>query len=142
MAKNTEVVKKNKIIEILKKEYPVEKLLLGVLGAIVLILGVYLIEGTVLTIKYTDLWIFDSSTKILIFSIFVVFIGAVAFIMAVYPFFVTSFAEMKKVSWPTKSIILNHSARVFGFILVIAFFFVVIDFGLNPLFKWIVQLGN
>lgn len=142
MAKKTEVVKKNKIIEILQKEYPVEKLLLGVLGAIVLILGIYLIQGTVLQIRYTDLWIFNSDTKVLIFSIFVVIIGAIAFLMAVYPFFVPSFAEMKKVSWPTKSIILNHSARVFGFILVIAFFFVIIDFGLSPLFKWVNELGK
>ena len=141
MAKKVQEVKKNKIIEILQKEYPIEKLLLGVLGAIVLILGIYLIEGQVLEIRYTDLWIFNSSTKILIFSIFVVLIGAVAFILAVYPFFVPSIAEMKKVSWPTRSVIANHSMRVFGFILLIAFFFVLIDFGLRPLFNWINQLG-
>ena len=141
MAKKVEEVKKNKIIEIMQKEYPVEKLLLGVLGAVVLILGIYLIEGRVLEIRYTDLWIFNSATKILIFSIFVVLIGAVAFILAVYPFFVPSIAEMKKVSWPTRSVIANHSMRVFGFILLIAFFFVLIDFGLRPLFNWINQLG-
>ena len=142
MAKKVVEVKKNKIIEILQKEYPVEKLLLGVLGAIVLILGIYLIEGQVLEIRYTDLWIFNSDTKILIFSIFVILIGASAFVMAVYPFFVPSYAEMKKVSWPTKNVIMNHSLRVFGFIFLIAFFFVLIDFGLNPLFEWINELGN
>ncbi len=142
MAKKAEEVKKNKIIEILRKEYPIEKLLLGVLGAIVLILGIYLIEGKVLEIRYTDLWIFNSSTKILIFSIFVVLIGAVAFVLAVYPFFVPSFAEMKKVSWPTKNIIVNHSLRVFGFILLIAFFFVLVDWPLSEIFGWINKLGN
>jgi len=141
MAKKVEEVKHNKVIEILRKEYPIEKLLLGVLGTIVLILGVYLVEGTVLEIRYTDLWIFNTSTKILVFSIFVIVIGALAFILAVYPFYVPSLAEMKKVSWPTKSIIINHSARVFGFILIIAFFFVLIDFGLRPLFEWINELG-
>jgi preprotein translocase subunit SecE len=141
MAKKVEEIKKNKVLEILQKEYPIEKLLLGVLGAVVLILGVYLIEGQVLEIRYTDLWIFNSSTKILIFSIFVVLIGAVAFVMAVYPFFVPSVAEMKKVSWPTKNVIVNHSLRVFGFILFVAFFFVLIDFGLRPLFNWINELG-
>ena len=142
MAKKVEEVKKNKVIEILQKEYPVEKLLLGGLGMIVLILGVYLIEGQILQIRYTDLWIFNTDTRILLFAIFVVMIGATAFILAVYPFFVPSFAEMKKVSWPTKNIIVNHSARVFGFIFLIAFFFVLIDFGLNPLFEWINELGN
>ena len=142
MAKKVVEVKKNKIIEIIQKEYPVEKLLLGVLGAIVLILGVYLIEGSVLEIRYTDLWIFNSSTKILIFSIFVIIIGATAFLLSVWPFFVPSFSEMKKVSWPTKNVIVNHSLRVFGFIFLVAFFFVLIDFGLRPLFGWINQLGN
>ncbi len=142
MAKKVEEVKKNKIIEVLQKEYPVEKLLLGVLGAIVIILGVYLIEGEVLEIRYTDLWIFNSDLKILLFSIFVIVIGATAFLLAIWPFFVPSFAEMKKVSWPTKNIIVNHSMRVFGFIFFIAFFFVLIDFGLSPLFEWINELGN
>ena len=142
MAKKVEEVKKNKIIEVLKKEYPVEKLLLGVLGMIVLILGVYLIEGTVLEIRYTDLWIFNSDFKILLFSIFVILIGATAFLLSVWPFFVPSFSEMKKVSWPTKNVIVNHSLRVFGFIFLVAFFFVIIDFGLRPLFGWINDLGN
>ncbi len=142
MAKKVEEVKKNKIIEILQKEYPVEKLLLGVLGTIVLILGIYLIEGSVLEIRYTDFWIFNSDLKILIFAIFVVLIGATAFLLAVYPFFVPSFAEMKKVSWPTKNVIVNHSLRVFGFIFLIAFFFVLIDYGLSPLFGWINELGK
>ncbi len=142
MAKKVEEVKKNKIIEILQKEYPVEKLLLGVLGTIVLILGIYLIEGSVLEIRYTDFWIFNSDLKILIFSIFVILIGAAAFLLSVWPFFVPSFAEMKKVSWPTRNVIVNHSLRVFGFIFLVAFFFVIADFGLRPLFSWINQLGN
>lgn len=137
MAKKVEVVKKNKIIEILKKEYPFEKILLGVLGAIVLVLGIYLVEGTVLEIRYTDLWIFNTPLKITIFSIFVILIGTVAFFISVWPFFVPSFSEMKKVSWPNKNTIVNHSLRVFGFILLIAFFFIIIDFGLRPLFLWI-----
>lgn len=142
MAKKVEEVKKNKVLEILKTEYPFEKILLGVLGIIVIILGVYLIEGTVLVIQYTSLWIFNSELKITIFSIFVITIGALAFVLSVWPFFVPSIAEMKKVSWPTKSIIINHSARVFGFIFIVAFFFVIIDFGLRPLFSWINELGN
>lgn len=141
MANKTEDVKTNKVMEILRKEYPFERALLGVLGILVIVLGVYLIEGTVLEIRYTDLWIFNSDTKILIFSILVVLIGAVSFLMAIWPFFVPSFAEMKKVSWPTQKTIANHSARVFGFILIVAFFFVLIDLGLMPLFDWIRALG-
>ncbi len=141
MAKKVEEIKKNKVIEILKKEYPFEKILLGVLGAIVIVLGVYLVEGTILEIKYTSLWIFNSSLKITIFSIFVIVIGAVSFVLAVWPFFVPSISEMKKVVWPNKKMIVNHSARVFGFMIIIGMFFVLIDIGLSPLFQWLNNLG-
>ena len=141
MAKKVEEIKKSKVIEILKKEYPFEKILLGVLGAIVLVLGIYLVEGTVLEIRYTDFWICNSDLKIMIFSIFVIVIGAVSFLLSVWPFFVPSIGEMKKVSWPNRTMISNHSARVFGFIFLIGFFFVAIDFGLRPLFKWLLELG-
>jgi len=141
MAKKVEEVKKNKVIEILKKEYPFEKILLGLLGAIVLILGIYLVEGTVLEIKFTDWWIFNSDLKVTIFSIFVIVIGAASFLLSIWPFFVPSFGEMKKVSWPDRLTISNHSARVFGFIFIVGFFFVAIDFGLRPLFLWLNGLG-
>ncbi|MCK5761836.1 MAG: preprotein translocase subunit SecE [Candidatus Izimaplasma sp.] len=141
MAKKTEEIKKNKVLEILKKEYPFEKILLGVLGAIVVILGIYLVEGTVLEIRYTDWWIFNSPLKVTIFSIFVIVIGVISFLLSIWPFFVPSFGEMKKVSWPNKVVISNHSARVFGFIFVIGMFFVAIDLGLMPLFEWLNGLG-
>ena len=141
MAKKLEEMKKIKVLEILKKEYPFEKILLGFLGAIVLILGVYLVEGTILEIKFTDWWIFNSSLKITIFSIFVILIGTVSFVLSVWPFFVPSIGEMKKVSWPDKKMISNNSARVFGFIFFVALFFMTIDFGLRPLFDWLNSLG-
>ena len=33
-------------------------------------------------------------------------------------------SELKKVTWPNRNTILNHSARVFGFILILSFFFI------------------
>lgn len=140
MAKNVEE-KTNKVMEILRKEYPFERVLLGVLGAIVIVLGVYLIEGQVLEIRYTDLWIFNSDLKITIFSIFVILIGSISFILAVAPFFIPSIAEMRKVSWPTKKIIGNHSARVFGFIIIISLFFILYETAFRPLFLWLNSIG-
>ena len=131
----------SKVLEILQKEYPFERILLGVLGALVIILGVYLIEERVLEIRLTSWWIFNTATKRLIFSISVIVIGAVSFVMAIWPFFVPSFAEMKKVTWPNRKTILNHSARVFGFIFIVAFFFVLIDWPLRYIFDWLTGLG-
>ena len=135
-------VKPNKIIEILKKEYPFERILLGVLGALVIILGVYLVEGEVLQIRLTSWWIFNEAWKRTTFAIIIIAIGVVSFFMAVWPFFVPSFSEMRKVTWPNRSTILNHSARVFGFIIILSLFFVLVDFGLIPLFDWLTGLGQ
>lgn len=134
--------KPNRVLEILRTEYPFERILLGVLGLLVLVLGVYLVEGQVLTIKLTSWWIFNTEVKRTIFAIFIIVVGAIAFLMAIWPFFVPSFAEMRKVSWPKQKVILNHSARVFGFIIFVALFFVLIDLGLQPFFKWVIELGQ
>lgn len=142
MASKQPEQKPNRILEILRTEYPLERVLLGVLGALVLILGVYLIEGSVLTIRLTNWWIFDAEWKRLTFAILLTVIGTVALIMSLWPFFVPSFAEMRKVTWPNRSTIANNSARVFGFIIFISLFFVLIDLGLRPLFEWINTLGQ
>jgi len=143
MARNVEVPEKkpSRVMEILRTEYPFERILLGVLGAAVIILGVYLIEGTVLEIRLTSWFIFSTATRRLIFSILVILVGSISFFMAIWPFFVPSFAEMKKVTWPNRSMIMNHSARVFGFIIVVSLFFVLIDWPLRDIFKWIATLG-
>ena len=135
-------VKPNKIMEILRKEYPFERILLGVLGALVIILGVYLVEGDVLQIRLTSWWIFNTALKRTIFAVIIILIGTVSFFMAIWPFFVPSFSEMRKVTWPSRSTILNHSARVFGFIILLSLFFVLIDLGLRPLFTWLTGLGQ
>jgi len=48
---------------------------------------------------------------------------------------------MRKVSWPNKKMIANHSARVFGFIFVIGFFFIIYETVFNPLFIWLNSIG-
>jgi preprotein translocase SecE subunit len=145
MAKKTEEIKTNRVLEILTKEYPFESFLMAFLGVLVTIIGVYLINGDLLTINQTtdwwNSWIFGTDTGILIFSIFITVVGAVAIIVALWPFFKPSVAEMKKVTWPNGVTIRNHSARVFGFILFVAAFFILYDLGLQPLIEWIKSLG-
>lgn len=141
MAKNIQENKPSKVMEILRKEYPFEKIILGVMGALVLILGIYLLQGTVIEIKMTSWWIFNTSIKRNIFAGFVILIGAVSFLIAVWPFFIPSVGEMKKVTWPNKKTILNHSARVFGFIIALALFFTLIDLPLKKIFAYIAELG-
>jgi len=141
MAREKQELKTNKVLDILRKEYPFERILLGLLGALVVILGIYLLEGTMLRIRLTSWWIFDSELKRDIFAIFVIVIGSLSFIMAIWPSFVPSVAEMKKVTWPNQKTILNHSSRVFGFIIVLALFFTLVDWPLREFFQWLEGLG-
>jgi preprotein translocase subunit SecE len=139
--KQVETSKTSKVIEILRKEYPFEQILLGILGLLVIVLGVYLIEGVRFQITLTSWWIFNTATKRLLFSIFIVVLGTVSFFMAVWPFIVPSIAEMKKVTWPGQKAILNHVARVFGFIIFISLFFVLFDIPLRKFFEWLAQIS-
>ncbi len=130
-----------KVLKVLKTEYPFEGLLLGVLGALVLVLGIYILEGDVLRITMTDFWLFNTPTKITIFSIVVIIIGSVALLVALAPFFMPGLSEMKRVSWPTKNTMTNHTARVFGFVIFLGMMFVLYDFVFRPIFDFLYGLG-
>lgn len=133
--------KVNKVLAVLKKEYPFEGLLLGLLGVLVLVLGVYIFEGDVLAIQYTDLWIFDSSLKITIFSIIVMLVGATALLTSVAPFFIPGLKEMNRVTWPNKPTTYNNLSRVFGFIIVLSVMFILYDLVFRPVFDLLYGLG-
>jgi len=139
--KDTKQDKIGKVLDILKKEYPFEGLLLGLLGVLVLVLGVYIFEGEVLEIRFTDLWIFDSPLKITIFSIIVMLVGAIALLMAVGPFFIPGLKEMNRVTWPNKPTIYNNFARVMGFIVVLGAMFILYDAVFRPIFDFLYGLG-
>ncbi len=133
--------KVGKVIAMLKKEYPFEGLFLGLLGALVLILGIYIFEGELLQIRFTDWFIFATDLRINIFAFAIMAIGAVALVVALMPFFVPGFKELNRVTWPNKSIMQNHTARVFGFMIILAFMFVLYDFVFQPIFDYLYGLG-
>ncbi len=133
--------KVSKVLKILKTEYPFEGLLLGVLGALVMVLGIYIFEGDVLRITMTDFWLFNTPTKINVFSIVVIIIGAAALIVALAPFFIPGLSEMRRVSWPNKQMMVNHTARVFGFVIILGLMFVLYDLIFRPLFDFLYGLG-
>lgn len=133
--------KVSKILEILKKEYPFEGLILGVLGAMVLVLGIYILEGDVLRITMTDFFLFATGLRRTLFSIAVIIFGAAALLVAVVPFFLPGFKELRRVSWPNKETMANHTARVFGFVIFLGLLFVLYDFVFRPLFDFLYGLG-
>ena len=142
MEKKQPEKKVGKVLEILKKEYPFESTLLAVLGALVLVLGVYIFESRILVITLDHWWIFNTPLKIRIFSITIMLIGAAALVYAVLPFLSPSFKEMRKVSWPTRKTMINHSSRVFGFIIFLGLVFLAYDSIFTPLFRWLGSLSQ
>ena len=133
---------KSRVLEILTKEYPAERIIMMVMGVLVTVTGVYLVtDDPFLTITNTDswytAWIFGTDTGILIFSYFILLMGILALVVALWPFFKPSLKEMKRVTWPNGTTIKNHSLRVFGFILFLMIMFVLFDIALRPLFGYI-----
>jgi preprotein translocase SecE subunit len=137
----SEEKKSFKVLEILRKEYPFEGILLTLLGTLVLVLGVYIFEGEVLEVTLTNWWIFNAPWKITTFSILVMLIGGGALIYSVAPFFLPGLKEMNKVSWPTRSETNNYLGRVFGFMLFLAVTFILYDLVFQPIFNILYELG-
>jgi preprotein translocase SecE subunit len=146
MAKQ-EMTKGSKVWEMIKKDYPAYTVIMGVLGVLVFVFGIYIIMGINnpengwLFIQnrtaWWSKWIFGTDTRILVFGYVITTIGIVAFAMAAYPLVRPSVLEMKRVSWPKSKTIQNHSARVFGFILFVAAMFMIYEVIFNNLFAWI-----
>lgn len=138
--------KGNRVLQILTTEYPIDRVLVVIMGLLVTVVGYYLVSGDpYLQITNTDAWwsswIFGTDTGILIFSIFILIMGVGALGLGLYPYFKPSFKEMRKVTWPSGSVIRNHSLRVFGFILFLVAAFIIFGAALNPLFDWFDTLG-
>ncbi len=134
--------KGNRVLEILTTEYPIDRVLVVIMGLLVTVVGFYLVSGDpFLSITNTDAWytkwIFGTDTGIIIFSWFILLMGVGALVLGLYPYFKPSVKEMKRVTWPNGTVIKNHSLRVFGFILFLMLVFILYETGLNPLFDLI-----
>lgn len=132
--------KVNKVMQVLKTEYPMEGIILGFLGILVLVLGIYIYISEYIYISQTEWWIFNTQLKRDIFAILVMIIGLGAIIMSLAPFVLPGVKEMKRVSWPKRDTMINHSMRVLGFIIFLGLVFVLYDAIFRRLFAWII--GN
>ena len=136
--KENKETKTSRVIQILKTEYPFEGILLGFLGIVVLVLGVYIFEGQVLAIRWTDLFLFETELRIRIFAVAIMIIGIGAIYLAFAPFLLPGLKEMGRVSWPDSKTLGNHAARVFGFMIFLGLMFVLYDMVFRPIFDWLV----
>lgn len=138
--------KKKSIRAILAKEYKYEGILLLVLGIIVLVLGVLVNlgvssegkEGLVVNENFYFIGEYPIA-----FSWILIVLGAVAVLMAIYPYYKPSIKEMKRISWPSKKTMLSSSVTVVVFVVIFALLFLGYDAVLNQvvrLFQWLAGL--
>lgn len=135
--------KSNGILAIFTKEYKYEGLVLLFLSLIAIILGSMVLIGETsggssgLTINENVFLIGDYPKA---FAWILIILGAMSLILAVWPFFKPSIAEVKRVTWPTKGTLFQNTAIVFAFIVIMSLLFLLYDFALGyllQLFEWL-----
>ncbi|MGD9604902.1 MAG: preprotein translocase subunit SecE [Bacilli bacterium] len=139
----TETKKTNSILAIFTKEYKYEGLVLLFLSLIAIVLGSMVLIGESsggsngLSINENVFLIGDYPKA---FAWILIILGVMSLVLAVWPFFRPSIAEVKRVSWPSKGTLFQNTAIVFAFILILSLYFLLADFVLGYLlqfFEWL-----
>lgn len=146
MAEKIEKKEKKNFLALIAREYKFEGLILLFLSLISIILGAMILIGVKSggeegLIVNQDYWFIGEYPKA--FAWILIILGAVSFVLAVWPYVKPSIGEVKRVSWPTKKVMLENTAITFAFILIIAGLFIGYDAILNQvvrLFKWLAEL--
>ena len=137
---------KKSFLSLVAKEYKYEGLILLVLALIGIVLGVMILigissEGEKGLVVNENFYFIGEYPNV--FAWILIILGGASFLLAVWPYIKPSIGEVKRVSWPNKKTMLENTAIVFAFILVIALLFVGYDALLNQvvkLFQWLAGL--
>lgn len=74
------------------------------------------------------------------YSFILVLVGGTK--MSIAKFFSNVSSEMRKVSWPKRKELVNYTITVIGTVVFLTVFFVIVDFGVSNLVKWILSLNQ
>lgn len=137
--------KQNKALYILTHDFKYEGLILLLLAVIAIVLGAMIVVGvntggqSGLVVNPNAFLIGDFPAA---FAWILIALGIVSFILAVWPFYKPSISELRRVSWPTKGILMSNVGTVFSFILALAMFFFVVDIGLTQVISLFSRLAE
>lgn len=135
--------KKTGALAIFTKEYKYEGLILLLLSVVAIVLGAMVLIGestsgaSGLTINKNVFLIGDYPKA---FAWILVILGVMSLILAVWPFYKPSVSELKRVSWASRGTLIQNTATVFAFVLIMALFFLLSDFLLGyvlEFFEWL-----
>lgn len=114
--------KPNRLITVFTKEYKHESLILLFLALVSIILGSLFLSGD---LSADGVFLIGDYPKV--FAWILISLGALSVLLAIWPYYKPSFDEVKRVSWPTKGVIIANSVTVLVFSLVMALFFALAD---------------
>ncbi len=114
-------------------EYKYESIISVVLSMATLLIGIYILNGT-LTIKPT-FPIIGGVPKV--FAIIIILLSAVVFLVGIWPIYKPSFRGIKKLTPPTKKTYLDHTLKVFTFIFLLVIVFTVYDTVIIRIISWV-----
>ncbi len=113
--KKQEEEKINRLAEFFFSEHKIWDILGLFAGIFAVLVGFMLLVGE---LRITD-GVFIIGEYPTIFAWMVFLLGVVLLIMIGWPFYEPSIAELKKVTYPSKAKLINHTARTFGFMAVL-----------------------
>jgi len=124
--------KPNRVWEILTKEYKYESIVLVVVSIVIMIITAYILNGT-LTINPNFFLLGDYPT----ISAIVFFVaGFIGLVVGLWPLFKPSFKEINRLTPPTRRTYLDHTIKVFSFILGLIAIFLIYDTVVLNFIKW------
>ena len=139
--------KKNRLAEDFTKDYKYEGLVLLLLSIIAIILGGYFLVDCYTLDPVTNEYgqpfgdAFFLGTYPKVFSWLLTGLGAVSFLLSIWPYYKPSIYEIKRVSWPSKKVMLENAISTFVFSAIMVLFFFLVDSALLALIDWINSFG-
>lgn len=127
---------RSRLMEVLQSESKVWNYFILVLSIALIILAVFLFNGT-LEIKST-IPIIGSFPKT--FTWIIMVIGVVSLVYAIFPFAQSAFPELKNVTWPTKKLFLINCLKVFSFLVVFTLLYLMYDILVSELISNILKI--
>ena len=134
---------KKSIMSKVFSEYKYEGLIFLIIALVGIVVGVELLigvntNGSEGLAVNEDFFFIGAYPKV--FAWMIIILGTLLLVFSIWPYYKPSFGEIKRVSWPTKKVMLENTLVVLAFILILAFLFIGYDALLNQvvkLFQWL-----
>lgn len=134
--KEKKEVQTSRIWEYISTEHKWESYVFMFLSIAVLILGVFILNGT-LTVKSTVPIIGSFPTA---FAIIIVVVATLSLLYAIYPFVKVAFPELKKITWAGKKLFLGNTLKVFLFLTIFTLLYLMYDVLVSELLSTILNI--